>query len=133
MPALTILFVLSVFLTPSTPYFVQSTRSGSQTSAARQLLAVRGEVTKVTAQTRGSLLITVMPGKEFGEVTVVARENDLVGQATGRSGDTDLIGLLSGDNREDETITAAELEEGDVVSVIYDPQQQNKVLEIYIH
>jgi hypothetical protein len=97
------------------------------------LLAVRGEVTKVVSQTRGTLLITVKPAKEFGEVTVLARENDLVGQATGRSGGTDLIGLLAGDSREDETITAAELAEGDVVSVIYDPQQQNKVVEIYIH
>ena len=33
----------------------------------------------------------------------------------------------------DETITAAELNEGDVVSVIYDPQAQNRVLEIYVH
>jgi hypothetical protein len=133
MPALTILFALLVFLTPSNRHIVQSSRSGSQNSAARQLLAVRGEVTKVASQTGGSLLITIRPAKEFGEVTVAARENDLVGQAIGRSGDNDLIGLLAGDNREDETITAAELEEGDVVSVIYDPQQQNKALEIYIH
>ncbi len=79
------------------------------------------------------LLITVKPAKEFGEVTVLARENDLVGHATARAGGVDLLGLLSGDSSEDEMITAAELDEGDVVSVIYDPQLQNRVLEIYIH
>ena len=110
-----------------------SAGTGSQSSHGKQLLAVRGEVTKVVAQPKGTLLITVRPAREFGEVTVLARENDLVGQAAGRSGGTDLIGLLAGDQREDETITAAELEEGDVVSVIYDPLQQNKALEIYIH
>jgi hypothetical protein len=78
-------------------------------------------------------LITVKPPKDFGEVIVIARENDLVGQAAGRSGDSDLIGLLAGDDREDENITAAELAEGDVVSVIYDPQQQNRAVEIYVH
>jgi uncharacterized protein involved in propanediol utilization len=78
------------------------------------------------------LSITVKPAKEFQEVTVLARENDLVGSAVSRSGDTDLLGLLSDDTRDDEIITAAELNEGDVVSVIYDPQLQNRVLEIYI-
>jgi hypothetical protein len=43
------------------------------------------------------------------------------------------LGLLSGDSSDDEMITAAELDEGDVISVIYDPQVQNRVLEIYIH
>ena len=31
------------------------------------------------------------------------------------------------------TITAAELSEGVVISVISDPQAQNRVLEIYVH
>ena len=79
------------------------------------------------------LSITVKPAKDFGEVTVLARENDLVGHATARSGGVDLLGLLSGDSSDDEMITAAELDEGDVISVIYDPQLQNRVLEIYIH
>ena len=55
-----------------------------------------------------------------------------MGAAVGRSGEADLLGLLSDDTRDDETITAAELNEGDVVSVIYDPQLQNRVLEIYL-
>ena len=101
-------------------------------SAARQLAAVRGEITKLTSAGKGMLLITVKPAKEFQEVTVLARENDLVGAAVGRSGEADLLGLLSDDSRDDETITAAELNEGDVVSVIYDPQLQNRVLEIYL-
>ena len=82
---------------------------------------------------KGMWLITVKPAKEFQEVTVLARENDLVGTAVGRAGEADLLGLLSDDPHEDETITAAELNEGDVVSIIYDPQLQNKVLEIYLH
>ena len=64
---------------------------------------------------------------------VLARENDLVGNAASREAGADLLGLLSEDPREDETITAAELNEGDVVSVIYDPQLQNRVLEMYLH
>jgi hypothetical protein len=103
-----------------------------RTSGARQLAAVRGEITKVTAATKGTLLITVKPAKEFSDVTILARENDLVGTAVGRSGEADLLGLLSDDSRDDETITAAELNEGDVVSVIYDPQLQNRALEIYL-
>jgi hypothetical protein len=79
------------------------------------------------------LLITVRPAKDFAEVTVLARENDLVGSAVTRAGDTDLLGLLSEDSRDDETITAAELNEGDVVSIIYDAQTQNRVMEIYLH
>lgn len=79
------------------------------------------------------LLITVKPAKEFPEITVLARENDLVGAAVGRSGDADLLGLLSDDTHDDETITAAELNKGDIVSVIYDPQHQNRALEIYLH
>ena len=102
-----------------------------RTSGIRQLAAVRGEITKMTTAGKGMLLITVRPAKEFQEVSVLARENDLVGAAVGRSGDADLLGLLSDDARDDETITAAELSEGDIVSVIYDPQLQNRVVEIY--
>jgi hypothetical protein len=108
--------------------------TGQQKPAAvRQLCAVRGEVVKITAPTKGSLLITVRPAKEFPEVIVLARENDLVGNAVGRESGADLLGLLSEDSRDEETITAAELNEGDVVSVIYDPQLQNRVLEMYLH
>ena len=85
----------------------------------------------MTTAGKGMLLITVRPAKEFQEVSVLARENDLVGAAVGRSGDADLLGLLSDDARDDETITAAELSEGDIVSIIYDPQLQNRVVEIY--
>jgi len=107
---------------------------GQQSPAnARQLAAVRGEITHVKASTKGMLLITIRPAKDFAEVTVLARENDLVGNAIGRAGESDLLGLLTDDSRDDETITAAELNEGDVVSVIYDPQSQNRVLEIYAH
>ena len=122
--------------------FGQSAQSGSksgspvsalQNPGARQLLAVRGEVVKIKAPSKGMLSITVRPVREFGEVTVLARENDLVGHATSRAGGVDMLGLLSGDSNEDEMITAAELDEGDVVSVIYDPQLQNRVLEIYMH
>ncbi|MEN3334973.1 MAG: hypothetical protein V7641_4338 [Blastocatellia bacterium] len=101
--------------------------------AAKQLAAVRGEVVKISAASRGLLLITVRPARDYAEVTVLARENDLVGTGVGREGGTDLLGLLTDDQHDDETITAAELNQGDVVSVIYDPQAQNRVLEIYIH
>lgn len=101
--------------------------------AARQLAAVRGEIVKITTPSKGMLLISVRPAKEFPEITVLARENDLVGTAVGRSGDADLLGLLSDDTHDDETITAAELNQGDIISVIYDPQLQNRVLEIYLH
>jgi len=55
------------------------------------------------------------------------------GKAIGGTGSVDLLGLLSGDSRDEETITAAELAEGDLVSAIYDPQMQNRVIELYIH
>lgn len=132
---LTVLFLASMFLVHS-PQRAMNDGSpvvSSQNAGARQLLAVRGEVVKIKAPSKGMLLITVKPAKDFGEVTVLARENDLVGHATARSGGVDLLGLLSGDSSDDEMITAAELDEGDVISVIYDPQLQNKVLEIYIH
>lgn len=105
----------------------------SQRAATRQLAAVRGEISKMTPSGKGMLLITVRPAKEFQEVTVLARENDLVGTGVGRSGEPDLLGLLSDDTHDDETITAAELNQGDVVSVIYDPQLRNRALEIYLH
>ena len=100
--------------------------------SVRQLAAVRGAITKLATASKGMLLITVKPAKDFQEVTVLARENDLVGAAVGRSGESDLLGLLSDDVRDEETITAAELNEGDIVSVIYDPQLQNRVIEIYV-
>lgn len=106
----------------------------TQTTAAtgKQLYAVRGEITARKPLAKGWLQLTIK-AKDAAEVTVSARENDLVGNAVSRSGDTDLAGLLSESGRAAETITAAELEEGDVVSVIYDPQQQNRALEIYLH
>ena len=106
--------------------------AAQRTPALKQLAAVRGEITKLTAPSKGMLLITVRPAKEFQEVTVLARENDLVGSALGRSGESDLLGLLSDDTHDDETITAAELNTGDVVSIIYDPARQNRALEIYL-
>jgi DNA-directed RNA polymerase subunit H (RpoH/RPB5) len=111
---------------------IGSNEISQRASVARQLAAVRGEIIKVASASKGLLLITIKPAKEFQEVTVLARENDLVGAAVGRSGEADLLGLLSDDPRDDETITAAELNVGDVVSVIYDPQLQNRVLEIYL-
>ncbi|HXG67329.1 MAG TPA: hypothetical protein VNO70_19655 [Blastocatellia bacterium] len=117
-------FAIALILLLITP-FVQ----GQQ----RQLFAVRGEVVKVRPQSKGMLLITVRPAKEFSEVTVLARENDLVGSAASREGGGDLLGLLAGEADEDEAITAAELGEGDRVSVIYDPRLQNRVIEIYLH
>jgi len=131
---------VSLLLTPSASFqrdargaapFNVGVRQGA--SGAKQLAAVRGEIKKLATAGKGMLLITVRPAKEFPEVTVLARENDLVGSAVGRSGESDLLGLLSDDSRDDETISAAELNEGDVVSVIYDPQLQNRVLEIYLH
>ena len=104
----------------------------AQITASRQLYAVRGEIVARKAAAKGWLQLTIKP-KDMAEVVINARENDLVGNAVSRSGDTDLVGLLSGSERAAETITAAELEEGDVISVIYDPQQQNRALEIYIH
>jgi hypothetical protein len=135
-PALVwIVSLLLAFIAPQreTPRVNQSANQTQKTSGTRQLAAVRGEVTKVAkGGTKGTLLITVTPAKDFQEVTVLARENDLVGSAVGRAGESDLLGLLSDDSHDDETITAAELNEGDIISVIYDPQQQNRVLEIYV-
>jgi len=121
---------LLLMLMPSPRLIAQTTQGGTST---RQLAAVRGEIIKISAPSKGMLLITVRPAKEFQEVTILARDNDLVGTAVGRSGEPDLLGLLSGDARDEETITAAELNEGDVISVIYDSRLQNRALEIYFH
>ncbi len=99
---------------------------------AKQLLAVRGEIIK-KKKDKDALLITVRPAREYSEVTVVARENDLVGMAEDAPRGQDLLGLLTDDPRDEEAITAAELDEGDVVSIIYDPLLQNRALEIYLH
>lgn len=107
--------------------------SPPSTQTVRQLLAVRGEIIKKEAYSKGWLRIVIKPLKDAVEVAVVARETDLVGSAVNRSGDKELLNLLSENSRENETLTAAELDEGDFVSVIYDPQQQNRALEIYIH
>jgi len=121
---------LLLMLMPSPRLIAQTTQGGTST---RQLAAVRGEIIKISAPSKGMLLITVRPAKEFQEVTILARDNDLVGTAVGRSGEPDLLGLLSVDARDEETITAAELNEGDVISVIYDSRLQNRALEIYFH
>ncbi|HSE97404.1 MAG TPA: hypothetical protein VLD57_03975 [Blastocatellia bacterium] len=101
--------------------------------AGRQLFAVRGEVISLKRQSRATLLLTVRPEKGFAEAIILARENDLVGAAVKRPGKIDLLGLLGGDDAQEDTITAAELNEGDVVSVIYDPGAENRALEIYVH
>jgi hypothetical protein len=110
-----------------------SQNSSATAPPAKQLLAVRGEVVKREAHTKGWLRLTIKPLKDTVEVIVFAREKDLVGNAVNRSGDKELLNLLSESSREGETLTAAELDEGDFVSVIYDPQQQNRAIEIYIH
>ncbi len=102
-------------------------------AATKQLYAVRGQVVSIKSQSKGMLLITIKPLKESAEVSVLARENDLVGRGVGATGDSSLFGLLTGEPPEEETITAAELGEGDVVSVIYDPQTENRAVEIYLH
>lgn len=135
MRAFVTVWSLSLFFTLSP--FVQRgpapNQTNSHTSGVRQLAAVRGEIVKIAAPSKGMLLITVKPAKEFPEIVVLARENDLVGTAVGRAGEADLLGLLSDDTHDDENITAAELNKGDIISVIYDPQLQNRVLEIYVH
>lgn len=140
MQSFTMLWSLSLFLTvvPSLHLGTLTARpdkaeQNQRSGTGRQLAAVRGEISKMTSPEKGMWLITVKPAREFQEVTVLARENDLVGTGAGKAGEPDLLGLLSDDPHDDETITAAELNEGDVVSVIYDPQLQNRVLEIYLH
>lgn len=102
-------------------------------AVTKQLFAVRGQVVSVKSQAGGLLLIAVKPPRGFAEVSVIARENDRVGRAVGGTGDSGLFGLLTGDEPDDETITAAELGQGDVVSIIYDPQAENRAVEIYLH
>lgn len=135
MQALVIVWSLSLLF--ALPVSVQRgpvrDQPGQRPPGARQLAAVRGEIVKIAMPSKGMLLISVRPAKEFPEITVLARENDLVGTAVGRSGEADLLGLLSDDTHDDETITAAELNQGDIISVIYDPQLQNRVLEVYLH
>lgn len=135
MQALVIVWSLSLSLSfsPSVQRGPVRDQTSQRAPAARQLAAVRGEIVKIATPSKGMLLISVRPAKEFPEIIVLARENDLVGTAVGRSGEADLLGLLSDDTHEDETITAAELNQGDIISVIYDPQLQNRVLEIYLH
>lgn len=100
-------------------------------TARKQLLAARGEVSRLASEATGMLLITIDQGKEFGEVTVLARENDLVGRAAGSAPEASLLGLLSEEDEDEEEITAAELSKGDLVSVIYDPARRNRALELY--
>jgi hypothetical protein len=136
-PAMLTTFALLVVLAAPNPQAALALRAptAGQTgqSPARQLLAVRGVITKKLSAGKGLLQITVKPAKDFAEVTVTVRENDRVGSALTRTGDTDLLGLAGNDAGDSEPITAAELEEGDLVSVIYDPQLQNRALEIYLH
>ena len=113
--------------------FGASRLNQSSPQTQKQLFAVRGQIVSVKSHSKGMLFIAIKPAGGFAEVSVIARENDLVGKAVGGAGDRDLFGLLTGDASEDETITAAELGEGDTVSVIYDPQLQNRVIEIYLH
>lgn len=101
--------------------------------AMKQLFAVRGEIVSIKKQGARMMAIIIRPSKDFAEVTVIAHENDLVGSSVKRSDDVDLLGLLGDESRGQETITAAELNEGDAISVIYDPQLQNRSLEIYLH
>ena len=125
------IFAIAVLLSLSPFGLRQANPPASQ--ASKQLLAVRGEVVKKTAASKGWLRLTIRPPRDYPEVSVMARENDLVGNAVNRSKDTSLLGLLSESDSPDNTITAAEIEEGDIVSAIYDPQAQNRALEIYLH
>lgn len=130
---LMILLSLALVVGTAPAGLAQTAPPPARAAALKQLAAVRGEIVKISAASRGLLLLTVRPARDYAEVTVLARENDLVGAGVGREGGTDLLGLLTDDPHDDETITAAELNQGDVVSVIYDPQAQNRVLEIYVH
>jgi hypothetical protein len=124
--------IFSLHLTQSNAH--TGTRSGAQAEqTARQLFAVRGTIAGIKRLTKGELQLTVKPLKDFAEVTILVRENDLVGSAARRASDNAGGGLFGGSANDNETITAAELSEGDIVSVIYDPHLQNRALEIYIH
>ena len=135
----TLIMLISLLLMPILLPTAAPPRSsgGSETEpqsaqAARQLLAVRGTIMSIKTPVKGEFQLTVKPAKEFAEVIVLARQNDLVGSATRRANDAGIGGLFGGTG-DNETITAAELSEGDIVSVIYDPQLQNRALEIYLH
>jgi hypothetical protein len=125
---------MRIFLKPLCLWLVLAAalQGGPQVATARkQLLAARGEVSRLASEGKGMLLITIDQGKEFGEVTVLARENDLVGRAAGGAPEASLLGLLTENDEDEEAITAAELSKGDLVSVIYDPSRQNRALELY--
>src|SRR5262245_19573171 len=81
------------------PAGIQADTARKPAPQGRQLAAVRGEIVKIArASGKGMLLITVRPSKDFAEVTILARENDLVGSAVGHSGESDLLGLLTEDD-----------------------------------
>jgi hypothetical protein len=101
--------------------------------AAKQLFAVRGLITGIKMPSKGELQLTIQPAKDFPEVSVLVRRNEPVGSAARRTADRAGVSLLGGSSEENEIISAAELAEGDLVSVIYDPQAQNRALEIYLH
>lgn len=134
-----ICLLLLLLLSPPTlpPNLSASHKTGAlqtpNVSTTKQLFAVRGVIVSKKNLGKGELQLTIKAAKDFPQVSVVVRENDLVGSASTRANEGDLPGLLGGNANEHGNITAAELNEGDIVSVIYDPQQQNRVLEIYLH
>src|SRR5688500_7249580 len=69
----------------------QQTRAAHPT---RQLFAVRGLLVSKKALSKGELQLLIKPAKDFAEVTVLARENDLVGSASRRANDSDVLDLL---------------------------------------
>lgn len=128
--------LLVPILSPSKgqPNLPAGSKAGAQTGqTTKQLFAVRGTIVSTKTPTKGEVQLTIKPAKDFAAITVLAHENDLVGSAARRASDNAGLGLFGGGNNDNEIITAAELSEGDIVSVIYDPQQQNRALEIYIH
>jgi hypothetical protein len=129
------LFLLPIILPPNLQLMVSVSNQteARQTQAVKQLFAVRGIIVSKKSLSKGELQLTIKPAKDFAEITVLARENDLVGSASRQANDSNLPGLFGGDANDNENITAAELNEGDIVSIIYDPQLQNRALEIYIH
>jgi hypothetical protein len=122
--AVSVLFLISSWGQERAAFHIFG-QSGGAKPAGRQLLAVRGEIVSLKPERSGLISMTVRPAREFSEATVLMRENDLVGTAVRRGSEVDLLGLLSGDGSDDEPIR------GDIVSVIYDPQSQNRVLEVY--
>src|SRR5688572_3094788 len=107
MPGLVVLASLLLLLTHAQqPAPKTGEAATGRPPASKQLLAVRGQVLTVKSPSKGLLIIAIRPAKEFAEVSVTARENDLVGRAVGGTGDSQLFGLLTGDAPEDETITA---------------------------